>query len=95
MGIESPRPYDLRHGLASLLFAEGMNPAEIAERNGALTRDDSPRVHARHRGAERDRKTACGNADCERTLNAACLICAPTRHSRNEVGKPQLDENPP
>ncbi|MGZ4367096.1 MAG: tyrosine-type recombinase/integrase, partial [Gaiellaceae bacterium] len=34
VGIESPRPYDLRHSLASLLFAEGMNPAEIAERMG-------------------------------------------------------------
>lgn len=34
VGIEQPRPYDLRHSLASLLFAEGMNPAEIAEQMG-------------------------------------------------------------
>ena len=33
-GIEQPRPYDLRHSLASLLFAEGVNPAEIAEQMG-------------------------------------------------------------
>ena len=34
LGIESPRPYDLRHSLASLLFAEGRNPAEIADSMG-------------------------------------------------------------
>lgn len=34
IGVASPRPYDLRHSLASLLFAEGMNPAEIAEQMG-------------------------------------------------------------
>jgi hypothetical protein len=34
VGIEKPRPYDLRHSYASLLFAEGMNPAEIAEQLG-------------------------------------------------------------
>ena len=33
-GVENPRPYDLRHSLASLLFAEGRNPAEIAEQLG-------------------------------------------------------------
>ena len=26
-----PRPYDLRHSMASLLLAEGMNPIEVAE----------------------------------------------------------------
>jgi integrase len=30
----SARPYDLRHSLASLLFAEGRNPGEIAEMMG-------------------------------------------------------------
>jgi integrase len=34
LGIESRRPYDLRHSLASLLFAEQRNPAEIAEYMG-------------------------------------------------------------
>jgi integrase len=34
VGIERPRPYDLRHSFASLLFAEGTNPAEIAEQMG-------------------------------------------------------------
>ena len=34
VGIEDPRPYDLRHSLASLLFLEGVNPAEIAETMG-------------------------------------------------------------
>jgi integrase len=34
VGLEKPRPYDLRHSLASLLFAEGVNPAEIAETMG-------------------------------------------------------------
>lgn len=34
VGLENARPYDLRHSLASLLFAEGMNPAEIAEQMG-------------------------------------------------------------
>jgi integrase len=34
VGVEAPRPYDLRHSLASLLFAEGRNPAEIAEELG-------------------------------------------------------------
>jgi integrase len=33
-GVDSARPYDLRHSLASLLFAEGQNPAEIAEQLG-------------------------------------------------------------
>lgn len=33
-GVESPRPYDLRHGFASLLFREGVNPVEIAEELG-------------------------------------------------------------
>jgi len=33
-GIVSRRPYDLRHSLASLLFAEQRNPAEIAEYMG-------------------------------------------------------------
>lgn len=33
-GLTAPRPYDLRHSLASLLFAEGLNPAEIAEQMG-------------------------------------------------------------
>jgi integrase len=33
-GIEHPRPYDLRHSFASLLFAERRNPAEIAEQMG-------------------------------------------------------------
>ena len=28
---KSSRPYDLRHSLASLLYAEGRNPAEIAQ----------------------------------------------------------------
>jgi integrase len=28
------RPYDLRHSLASLLFAEGRNPIEIADQLG-------------------------------------------------------------
>jgi integrase len=28
------RPYDLRHSFASLLFVEGINPAEIAEQMG-------------------------------------------------------------
>ena len=31
LSVQNPRPYDLRHSLASLLFAEGRNPAEIAE----------------------------------------------------------------
>jgi integrase len=34
VGLDNARPYDLRHGLASLLFAEGRNPAEIAELMG-------------------------------------------------------------
>jgi integrase len=34
VGLEKPRPYDLRHSFASLLFAEGINPAEIAEQMG-------------------------------------------------------------
>jgi integrase len=34
VGIERPRPYDLRHSFASLLFAEQTNPAEIAEQMG-------------------------------------------------------------
>jgi integrase len=34
VGIKSRRPYDLRHSLASLLFAEQKNPAEIAEHMG-------------------------------------------------------------
>jgi integrase len=33
-GLGAIRPYDLRHSLASLLFAEGRNPAEIAEQLG-------------------------------------------------------------
>lgn len=33
-GLVKPRPYDLRHSFASLLFAEGVNPAEIAEQMG-------------------------------------------------------------
>lgn len=32
--IQCPRPYDLRHSHASLRFAEGVNPAEIAEEMG-------------------------------------------------------------
>jgi integrase len=34
VGIGTPRPYDLRHSFASLLFQEGTNPAEIAEQMG-------------------------------------------------------------
>jgi integrase len=34
VGLDNARPYDLRHSLASLLFAEGRNPAEIAEMMG-------------------------------------------------------------
>lgn len=34
VGVPTPRPYDLRHSLASLLFAEGRNPVEIAETMG-------------------------------------------------------------
>jgi integrase len=34
VGLANPRLYDLRHSLASLLFAEGRNPAEIAEQMG-------------------------------------------------------------
>jgi integrase len=34
VGLVNPRLYDLRHSLASLLFAEGRNPAEIAEQMG-------------------------------------------------------------
>jgi integrase len=34
VGLSNPRLYDLRHSLASLLFAEGRNPAEIAEQMG-------------------------------------------------------------
>jgi integrase len=34
VGLEHPGPYDLRHSLASMLFAEGRNPAEIAEQMG-------------------------------------------------------------
>jgi integrase len=34
IGLGRHRPYDLRHSLASLLFAEGRNPAEIAEQMG-------------------------------------------------------------
>jgi integrase len=34
VGIETPRPYDLRHSFASLMFQEGNNPAEIAEQLG-------------------------------------------------------------
>jgi integrase len=33
-GMPNVRPYDLRHSFASLLFAEGVNPAEIAEQLG-------------------------------------------------------------
>ena len=32
--VTRPRPYDLRHSFASLLFAEGANPVEIAEQMG-------------------------------------------------------------
>jgi integrase len=34
LGLATTRPYDLRHSLASLLFAERLNPAEIAEQMG-------------------------------------------------------------
>jgi integrase len=34
VGLEKPRPYDLRHSCASLLFAETRNPIEIAEHMG-------------------------------------------------------------
>ena len=34
VGLTNPRLYDLRHSLASLPFAEGKNPAEIAEQMG-------------------------------------------------------------
>jgi integrase len=34
VGLQDVRPYDLRHSLASLLFAERLNPAEIAEQMG-------------------------------------------------------------
>lgn len=34
VGLDGLRPYDLRHSLASLLFAERTNPAEIAEQMG-------------------------------------------------------------
>lgn len=34
VGVESPRPYDLRHGFASLLLREGVNPVEISEELG-------------------------------------------------------------
>jgi integrase len=34
LGLTTTRPYDLRHSLASLLFAERLNPAEIAEQMG-------------------------------------------------------------
>lgn len=34
VGVVSPRPYDLRHGFASLLLREGANPVEIAEELG-------------------------------------------------------------
>jgi integrase len=34
VGIKSPRLYDIRHSAASLMFAEGRNPAEIAEHMG-------------------------------------------------------------
>ena len=34
MGLTNMRPYDLRHSFASLLFVEGINPAEIAEQLG-------------------------------------------------------------
>src|SRR5439155_17736566 len=33
-GLDSARPYDLRHSFASLLFAQGTNPAEVAEQMG-------------------------------------------------------------
>ena len=33
-GLDGLRPYDLRHSFASLLFLEGVNPAEIAEQLG-------------------------------------------------------------
>jgi integrase len=33
-GVSNLRPYDLRHSFASLLFAEGVNPAEISEQMG-------------------------------------------------------------
>ena len=29
-GLDSARPYDLRHSFALLLFAQGTNPAEVA-----------------------------------------------------------------
>ncbi|MEJ7791688.1 MAG: tyrosine-type recombinase/integrase [Gaiellaceae bacterium] len=34
VGVVSPRPYDLRHGFASLLLREGVSPVEIAEELG-------------------------------------------------------------
>lgn len=34
VGLGGARPYDLRHSLASLLLAEQMNPAEIANEMG-------------------------------------------------------------
>jgi integrase len=34
IGLHGVRPYDLRHSLASLLFAERLNPVEIAEQMG-------------------------------------------------------------
>lgn len=34
LGLASLKPYDLRHSCASLMFAEGVNPAEIAEQMG-------------------------------------------------------------
>jgi integrase len=34
IGLHGVRPYDLRHSLASVLFAERLNPVEIAEQMG-------------------------------------------------------------
>jgi integrase len=34
LGLASVKPYNLRHSCASLMFAEGVNPAEIAEQMG-------------------------------------------------------------
>jgi integrase len=36
VGLGGMRPYDLRHSLASLLFAEGRNPVEIADQLGNM-----------------------------------------------------------
>jgi len=34
VGVERPRPYDLRHSFVSLLSAEGHNVVEVARRAG-------------------------------------------------------------